>query len=178
MLEAALLAAAVWAGDAAAAVPDPTGALCMAHLPGPLAFESEGKGASIVGYDDSEALGYTWYDNTTHMVGSETKAGSDGQGGFIAHVAPHASGDLLFIKAFKAVTQAQGPPGENPIQWFCNGPHTYVELEDHSPYDSIAAGATMTRTVTWYLRRLPAGTDYAVGSAALIAAAQNALGKN
>lgn len=54
MLEAALLAAAVWAGDAAAAGTLPAGTLCMAHLPGPLAFESEGKGASTVGYDDSE----------------------------------------------------------------------------------------------------------------------------
>jgi hypothetical protein len=125
----------------------------------------------------TQAQGYTWYDNTMHMKGSESKAGSDGQGGFIAHVAPHANGDLLFIKAFKPVTQAQGPPGENPLEFYCNAPHTYVELEDHSPYDPIAPGATSTRTVTWYLRRLPAG-DHTAGSAALVAAVQSALGKN
>ena len=125
----------------------------------------------------TQALGYTWYDNSMHMMGTESKAGTDSQGGFIAHVAPHADGDLLFIKAFKAVTQAEGPPGENPIEWYCNAPHTYVELEDHSPYDSIPVGATSTRTVTWYLRRLPAG-DHTAGSATLIAAVQSALGKN
>ena len=125
----------------------------------------------------TQALGYTWYDNSMHTMGTESKAGTDSQGGFIAHVAPHADGDLLFIKAFKAVTQAAGPPGENPIEWYCNAPHTYVELEDHSPYDSIAAGGTSTRTVTWYLRRLPAG-DHTAGSATLIAAVQSALGKN
>ncbi|HEV3032239.1 MAG TPA: hypothetical protein VG319_11390 [Polyangia bacterium] len=125
----------------------------------------------------TQALGYTWYDNSKHTVGTESKAGTDSQGGFIAHVAPHAAGDLLFIKAFNPVTQAQGPPGENPIEWYCNAPHTYVELEDHSPYDSIPAGATSTRTVTWYLRRLPAG-DHTAGSATLIAAVQSALGKN
>jgi hypothetical protein len=124
----------------------------------------------------TQALGYTWYDNSMHTMGTESKAGTDSQGGFIAHVAPHANGDLLFIKAFKAVTQAAGPPGENPIEWYCNAPHTYVELEDHSPYDSIAMGATSTRTVTWYLRRLPAG-DHTAGSATLIAAVQSALGK-
>ena len=37
--------------------------------------------------------------------------------------------------------------------------------------------ATYTRTVTWYLRRLPMGTDRSVGSAALIAAAMSAMGK-
>jgi hypothetical protein len=124
----------------------------------------------------TQALGYTWYDNSMHTMGTESKAGTDSQGGFIAHVAPHADGDLLFIKAFNAVTQAEGPPGENPIEWYCNAPHTYVELEDHSPYDSIPMGATSTRTVTWYLRRLPAG-DHTAGSATLIAAVQSALGK-
>jgi len=125
----------------------------------------------------TQALGYTWYDNSKHIMGTESKAGTDSQGGFIAHVAPHTNGDLLFIKAFKAVTQAQGPPGENPIEWYCNAPHTYVELEDHSPYDSIAVGATSTRTVTWYLRRLPAG-DHTAGSQTLITAVQSVLGKN
>jgi hypothetical protein len=125
----------------------------------------------------TQALGYTWYDNSKHTMGTESKAGTDSQGGFIAHVAPHANGDLLFIKAFKPVTQAQGPPGENPIEWYCNAPHTYVELEDHSPYDSIPVGATSTRTVTWYLRRLPAG-DHTAGSATLVTAVQSALGKN
>jgi hypothetical protein len=51
MMAAALFAAAAWA----TAATDPTGALCMARLPGPLAFASEGKGAATDSYDDSEA---------------------------------------------------------------------------------------------------------------------------
>jgi hypothetical protein len=118
-----------------------------------------------------QAQGYTWYDNTTHLPGKgESKAGADSSGGFIAQVAPNPKGDLLFIKAFTGVTAAAAPPGHYPVEFYCNDPHTYVELEDHSSYDSIAPGATSTRTVTWYLRRLPAGTDRSVGSAALIAA--------
>ena len=125
-----------------------------------------------------QAQGYTWYDNSTHLMGKgESKAGADSPGGFIAHVAPHAKGDLLFIKAFSPVSLAAAPPGHYPIELFCNDPHTYVELEDHSAYDPIAPGATSTRTVTWYLRRLPVGTDRSVGSAALTAAALDALGK-
>jgi hypothetical protein len=119
-----------------------------------------------------QAQGYTWYDNTTHVMGKgESKAGTDSSGGFIAQVAPHPSGDLLFIKAFAGVTAAAAPPGHYPVELYCNDPHTYVELEDHSAYDSIAPGATYTRTVTWSLRRLPKGTDRSVGSAALVAAA-------
>ena len=124
------------------------------------------------------AAGYTWYDNTTHMMGQgESKGGADSPGGFIAQVAPHAKGDLLFVKAFKAVPLAGSPTGELPVEFYCNDPHTYVELEEYSSYDDIAVGATYTQTVTWYLRRLPMGTDRTIGSAALIAAAQATLGK-
>lgn len=125
-----------------------------------------------------QAAGYTWYDNTTHKMGQgEAKAGTDSPGGFIAQVAPHQTGDLLFIKAFSPVAAASAPPDHYPIEFYCNDPHTYVELEDHSSYDEIAPGATYTRTVTWYVRRLPSGTDRSVGSAALIAAAMSAMGK-
>ena len=126
----------------------------------------------------TQAASYTWYDNTTHKMGmGESKAGLDSPGGFIAHVAPHTKGDLLFIKAFKAITVATAPTGHYPIEIYCNDPHTYVELEDHSSYDEIAPGATYTQTVTWYLRRLPLNTDRSAGSAALIAAANTTLGK-
>jgi len=126
-----------------------------------------------------QAQGYTWYDNTTHLMGKgESKAGSDSSGGFIAQVAPHTKGDLLFIKAFQGTPAAAAPPGHYPVEFFCNDPHTYVEIEDHSSYNDIAAGATYTQTVTWYLRRLPVGTDRSAGSAALIAAALTTLGKN
>jgi hypothetical protein len=125
-----------------------------------------------------QAGGYTWYDNSTHMMGrGESKGGADSPGGFIAEVAPHTKGDLLFIKAFKPITIAAEPTGHYPIEFYCNDPHTYVELEDHSSFDQIAPGATYTQTVTWYLRRLPMGTDRSVGSTALIAAANAALGR-
>jgi hypothetical protein len=125
-----------------------------------------------------QAQGYTWYDNTTHIMGKgESKAGSDSPGGFIAQVASHPAGELLFIKAFKPISLAQAPPGHYPIELYCNDPHTYVELEDHSSYDEIAPGATYTQTVIWYLRRLPAGIDRSVGSTALVSAALQTLGR-
>jgi hypothetical protein len=125
----------------------------------------------------TQAQGYTWYDNTTHTMGSESKAGTDSPGGFLAQVAPHATGPLLFIKSFKAITAAAAPPGHYPIEFYCNAPHTYVELEDHSSYDQIMPGATYTQTVTWYLRRLPAATNVSPGSTDLIQAATTLLGK-
>jgi hypothetical protein len=127
----------------------------------------------------TQAQGYTWYDNTSHVKGmGESKAGADSPGGFVAQVAPHANGDILFVKAFKAITLAAAPPDHDPVEFYCNDSHTYVEIEDHSAYADIVPGATYTQTVTWYLRRLPVGTDRSVGSPALIAAAMAALNGN
>ena len=62
-----------------------------------------------------QAQGYTWYDNTTHMMGKgESKAGTDSSGGFIAQVAPHTKGDLLFIKAFREPPQPRHRPATTP----------------------------------------------------------------
>jgi hypothetical protein len=125
------------------------------------------------------AQGYTWYDNKTHVKGKgESKSGSQSAGGFIAHVAPRAGGDLLFIKAFDPiVAPAQPPTGHMAVELYCNDPHTYVELEEHSAFKTVMPGATYTHAVRWYLRRLPAGTDRSIGSAALIAAVKSVLGQ-
>jgi hypothetical protein len=125
----------------------------------------------------TQAQGYTWYDNTTHVASKgESKAGAETLGGFIAHDAPHAKGDILFLKVFKDVAPTAAPPGHFEVELFSSDAHTYVELEDHSSYDLIAPGQTYTQTVRWYVRRLPIGTDRKVGSAALLAAVKNALG--
>jgi hypothetical protein len=125
------------------------------------------------------AQGYTWYDNETHVNGKgESKSGSQSAGGFIAHVAPQAGGDLLFVKAFDPiVAPAQPPTGHMAVELYCNDPHTYVELEEHSAFKTVMPGATYTHTVRWFVRRLPAGTDRGIGSAALIAAVKGVLGQ-
>lgn len=124
------------------------------------------------------AQGFTWYDNETHLANKgESKAGAQSAGGFIAHVAPHAGGDLLFVKSFDPIVPPdQPPPGHYDVELYCNDPHTYVELEEHSAFKTIMPGATYTRTVRWYVRRLPVGTDRSVGSPALIAAVKSVLG--
>ena len=126
-----------------------------------------------------QAQGYTWYDNTTQVKGSgESQGGFDTPGGFIAQDAPnHPKGDLLFVKTFKVITAAMAPPGHFPVAVYSSNPHTYVELEEHSAYTSIAPGTTYTQTVHWYLRRLPVGTDRSIGSAALLAATKAVTGK-
>lgn len=124
------------------------------------------------------AQGFTWYDNQTHVAGKgESKMGAQSAGGFIAHVAPHVGGDLLFVKAFKPIVPPDQPPtGHYDVELYCNDPHTYVELEEHSAFKTIMPGATYTQTSRWYVRRLPVGTDRSIGSPALVAAVKGLLG--
>jgi hypothetical protein len=125
-----------------------------------------------------QALGDTWYDNTTQVNGKgDSQSYFDTPGGYLAHDAPNANGDLLFIKTFPVITVAMAPPGQLPAAIYASAPHSYEELEEHSAYSSIAPGATYTQTVHWYLRRLPIGTDRSVGSAALVAAVKAVIGR-
>jgi hypothetical protein len=128
-----------------------------------------------------EALGDTWYDNSTQARGNgDSQAFFDTPGGYLAHDAPNASGDLLFIKTFPVITVAMAPPGQLPAALYTTNdpdPNDYEEIEEHSAYSPIAVGATYTQTVHWYLRRLPVGTDRSVGSAALVAAVKAVIGK-
>lgn len=120
--------------------------------------------------------GYTWYDNETHVaMAGESKAGAETPGGFIAHVAPNAQGDILFVKKFDDVAVGSAPTGHFEVELFCNDAHTYVELEDHSSFDEIAPGATYSRTVVWFVRRLPMGANNTPGSATLIGAVNELL---
>jgi hypothetical protein len=125
-----------------------------------------------------QALGDTWYDNTTLVAGNgDSQSFFDTPGGYLAHDAPNPNGDLLFIKTFPVITVAMAPPGQLPAALYADDPPDYEELEDHSAYSSIAPGATYTQTVHWYLRRLPIGTDRSVGSAALVAAVKAVIGR-
>jgi hypothetical protein len=125
-----------------------------------------------------QALGDTWYDQTTEVAGNgDSQSFFDTPGGYLAHDAPNSNGDLLFIKTFPVITVAMAPPGQLPAAIYADDPPDYEEMEDHSAYTSIAPGATYTQTVHWYLRRLPIGTDRSVGSAALVAAVKAVIGK-
>ena len=127
-----------------------------------------------------QALGDTWYDNSTQARGNgDSQAFFDTPGGYLAHDAPNPNGDLLFIKTFPVITVAMAPPGQLPAALYTTNdpdPNDYEEIEEHSAYSPIQAGATYTQTVHWYLRRLPIGTDRSVGSAALVAAVKAVIG--
>jgi hypothetical protein len=151
-------------------------------FPGGLTFFQTGttmepnKGGQTMQFQ--QALGDTWYDNTTLVAGNgDSQSFFDTPGGYLAHDAPNPNGDLLFIKTFPVVTVAMAAPGQLPAAIYADDPPDYEEVEDHSAYTSIAPGATFTQTVHWYLRRLPVGTDRSVGSAALVAAVKAVTGK-
>lgn len=119
--------------------------------------------------------GHDWIDHGAFTVGEASKVGSDGTGGWIAHVQADPAGDLLFIKQYTDIADGLAAPEQHEIEVFEQSDASYIELELHSEYGSLPAGMSRSWQVRWYLRRLPAGTDVSVGSAALIEAVTTAL---
>ncbi|MDP9149752.1 MAG: DUF4380 domain-containing protein [Myxococcota bacterium] len=95
---------------------------------------------------------------------------ADGTRGFVAH----AGGGHLYVKSFCDTPPEAQAPGEGEIEIYVN--KRYVEIEVQGPYLPIAAGASVSLKVAWYLRKLPAGVAAAVGSGALVAFAESVVG--
>jgi hypothetical protein len=119
--------------------------------------------------------GHDWIDHAAFTAGEASKVGSDGTGGWIAHVQDDAAGPLLFIKQYPDIADGLAAPEQHEIEVFEQSDASYIELELHSEYGSLAAGMSHAWQVRWYLRRLPVGTDLSIGSAALIEAVTTAI---
>jgi hypothetical protein len=107
--------------------------------------------------------GITWFAYDMATITHDSKLYADSLEGWVAHVAD----GLLFVKSFGDLTAAQIAPKEADVELYTNLPHTYIEIEDQGAYTTIAPQASAAWSVTWFLRKLPAGLDITPGSPAL-----------
>lgn len=107
--------------------------------------------------------GVTWFKYDMTTVTKDSKLFADGAEGWLAHVAQ----GLVLIKSFDDVPVGSIAPNEGDVELYTNALHTYIELENQGPYGAIAPNASVSWTVTWYLRALPATIDGTTPSAAL-----------
>lgn len=114
-------------------------------------------------FPTTEANGIVWYTYDANAVTADSKLYADATEGWVAH----AAASLLFIKSFADVTADKLAPKEGDVELYTNKLHTYVEIENQGAYVNIAPGASASWTVTWYLRKLPAGVEAMAGSEAL-----------
>ena len=135
---------------------------------GGLTFFPMGDGEPWKGFQELLPLttinGAAWLPSGTVPAATDQKAFADGREGWIAHVA----GNLLLVKSFPAVADAQAAPGEAEIELYTDAGRTYVEVENQGAYVNLAPGATMTWPVRWFLRQLDAGIQVTPGSAELL----------
>jgi hypothetical protein len=112
-----------------------------------------------------QTSGATWFDADSAAVTADTKFFADAARGWLAQ----ESGGLVFVKKFAGATLASEAPGEAEIEMFVSGDGAYVELEGQGAYQPIAAGASRSWSVTWFLARVPPTVDAGVGSGSLVA---------
>jgi hypothetical protein len=121
----------------------------------PVTYEADSDPAFTV----TEAAGADWY--AFAPVGHNSKAFADGTG-WLAHVTPDR---VLALQSYPDIQPADAAPGEAELEVFTNS--DYVELEDQGALTALAPGSTLTWTVRWKLRRVPASAAVAAGDANL-----------
>jgi hypothetical protein len=111
-----------------------------------------------------QAAGCTWFQYPSTGVTASQRLIADGSGGWLAHVA----GDVLLVKKFPDIPVAAAAPGEGEISIYVDGAGHFVELEEQGAYQPVAAGQSLVWTVTWYVRKLPAGMAATIGNQQLV----------
>lgn len=107
-----------------------------------------------------------WFD---HMVDStgDLKLFAEATQGYVAYT----QGTDLFVKAFMDVPTGAHPPDHGEIEVYEDTNDGYVEVEVIGANASVAAGASTSMHVRWFVRPMPDGATRTVGDAALKAAA-------
>ena len=138
--------------------------------PGGLSFFPQGPGGVV----DSGRTALTmttsdsvrWYTYSSAIT-TDHKSNEDGAEGWLAHISCGAGLEAacgrtgqspVFIKAFLDIPASSFAPGEADIEIYANGGNTYIELENQGAYETIPPGGSISMTVHWYLRYLPANT--------------------
>lgn len=144
--------------------------------PGGLSFFVTGTSVVYDQLTTSEAGGVTWFEHPSGVPSplpefpDAPKLSADAGEPWLAHVAD----GLLFVKTFPAVSPESFAPGHGEVELFAVG--EYVELEAQGPATSLAPGASLSWTVRWSVRELPAGVAATAGNAALVELVRDVVG--
>jgi hypothetical protein len=121
------------------------------------------------------AGGAAWWKYKAADFTTDIKSGADGKEGWAAHIncgadleqkCTSGAKSIIMIKQWAdTTTQA---PDEKEVEIYANSGHNYVEFEQQGDYQSIPANGTMTWTMRWMLRYLPADVAPTSGSADLL----------
>jgi hypothetical protein len=138
--------------------------------PNGLTFFATGTAPVYKRLNTTESGGVTWFahpDGLPQNPPGDPKLAADAAEPWIAHVA----GGLMLVKRFANLDPSQFAPGEGEVEIYAV--NDYVELEPQGAYSLLQPGATLSWTVRWYLRELPAATVVTPGNAELIALARS-----
>ncbi len=137
-----------------------------------LTFFPMGEGSPTKGKQDLLNLdikdGVAWFAYDAANIPKEQKVFADGREGWIAH----ADRGLLLVKAFTEISPSQAAPGEAEISLYTDTGHTYIEVENEGAYQELAANASLTWTVRWFLHKLDDSASVQAGSAELLSTAR------
>jgi hypothetical protein len=104
---------------------------------------------------------YFFYDQAANPS-NDQKLFADGAGGWLAFT----NGTDLYVQKWTDVPLASQAPAEREVEMYDGT--TYEELEIQGPYVSLAAAASTSFQITWYVRPLPATASRTAGNQGLV----------
>ncbi len=143
--------------------------------PGGIVFYPKGKGksqgdlAKLVHY--KEGIAWFDYDSTTIPQGVP-KVFEDGSEGWVAYV---NNTRKILIKTFEDTPLEQKAPEENEVHIYTDPNKKYTEVEHQGAYTLLEPGKSLSWTVKWYVRELPARVQIQEGSPTLAAFVRNVV---
>lgn len=115
--------------------------------------------------------GLVWFCCNPIVPQIGTKLFASGNEGWIAY----ARKGLLFIKLFPDITSTERPPSQGEVEIFARGDGSYLELENHGPFTTLAPGAHLTYPVTWLVHPIPDSMKVVSGNAELVRCARQII---
>lgn len=122
----------------------------------------------------TRGAGCVWFQ---HDVDTPEHAKLNGEGkGWLAHL---TSERVLLIKSFPAAPVTACAPYEADVEIYASGPAglagSYVEVENQGAYALIPPRGSLTWSVRWYLRALPASISASPGNPELVSFVTSAI---
>lgn len=112
----------------------------------------------------THSQGYYWFQCGQDKFAGGQKLFASASGGWLAHV--HQT--LLFIKKFKDISSDLLAPQQGEVEIYAHGDRSYIELENHSRYETLLPGKTLKYEVEWYLIPLSSSIKAETGNLELV----------
>ncbi len=112
---------------------------------------------------DLQKDGIKWFSIDKNPIESNVKMFSTAKEGWLAY----AYNGAMFIKKFPDTKPENYSPQQGEVEIYINKDKSYIELENHGPYQLLQPGESISYSENWFLISIPENISVKLGNAEL-----------